>query len=144
LDVLSTRRLASALFGDRLSQPGVVRLAAMSDGNPLLLRELARAALAQNLIARHGAGWRMGAGIPVSDALRELVARRLVGQPDDGRRALELIALAEPARLDAVERIVPADDQPGDGVRPQLVQRHRRTAQLTRELPGEPQPYGPR
>ncbi|MFD7408648.1 LuxR C-terminal-related transcriptional regulator [Streptomyces sp. NPDC059866] len=109
LDVLSTRRLASALFGDRLSQPGVVRLAAMSDGNPLLLRELARAALAQNLIGRDGAGWRLGGGIPVSDALRELVTRRLAVQSDESRQALELIALAEPARLDAVERIVPAD-----------------------------------
>ncbi|MFJ8593465.1 LuxR C-terminal-related transcriptional regulator [Streptomyces sp. NPDC093598] len=109
LDVLSTRRLTSALFGDRLTQPGVVRLAAMSNGNPLLLRELVQAALAQNLIAPDGRRWRLGGGMPVSNSLRELVARKLAGLPDGDRRALELIALAEPARLDVLERIVSAD-----------------------------------
>ncbi|MEU2062440.1 LuxR C-terminal-related transcriptional regulator [Streptomyces sp. NPDC013455] len=109
LDVLSTRRLASALLGDRLAQAGVVRLAAMADGNPLLLRELVRAALARDLIVRDGRLWRLGDGVPVSHALRELVARQLAGLPDEARRALELIALAEPARLDVLEGIVRAD-----------------------------------
>lgn len=109
LDVLSTRRLTSALFGDRLAQPGVVRLAAMADGNPLLLRELTRAAFEQHLIVSEGPLWRLGGGLPVSNALRELVARQLGGLSEDARRAVELIALAEPARLDVLEGIVSAD-----------------------------------
>ncbi|WP_330269489.1 helix-turn-helix transcriptional regulator [Streptomyces griseorubiginosus] len=109
LDVLSTRRLTSALFEDRLAWPGVVRLAAMSQGNPTLLRELARAALARNLVTSQGGTWRLGDAVPVSNALRDLVARPLADLTRQDRRILELIALAEPVRLDVLERIVPAD-----------------------------------
>ncbi|MFF7445552.1 MULTISPECIES: LuxR C-terminal-related transcriptional regulator [unclassified Streptomyces] len=109
LDALSTRRLASALFGDRLAQQGVVRLAAMSYGNPALLRELAGAAVAQNLITAEGRQWRLGGGVPVSKALRELVARQFAGLSRQHRRALELTALVEPVRLEVLERIVSAE-----------------------------------
>ncbi|MFF7946506.1 LuxR C-terminal-related transcriptional regulator [Streptomyces griseorubiginosus] len=109
LDVLSTRRVASALFADRLTWPGVVRLAAMSQGNSTLLRELARAALAQNLITSEGSTWRLGDAVPVSSALRDLVAQQLADVTHHDRRVLELIALAEPVRLDVLERIVAPD-----------------------------------
>ncbi|MFF5477740.1 LuxR C-terminal-related transcriptional regulator [Streptomyces sp. NPDC012935] len=110
LDVLSTRRLASALLDHQLTQPSVVRLATMSAGNPLLLRELVRAALAQNLLVQDDSqAWRLGSGVPGSRALRELVARRLSPLSDDCRQVLELIALAEPAPLHVLEKIAPAD-----------------------------------
>ncbi|MFF7736573.1 LuxR C-terminal-related transcriptional regulator [Streptomyces sp. NPDC007984] len=110
LDVLSTRRLASSLLGHRLNQPSVVRLATMSAGNPLLLRELVRAALAQNLIVQDaGPAWRLNHGVPSSTALRELVIRRLARLSEDGRQALELVALAEPAPLHVLEKVVRAE-----------------------------------
>ncbi|QKV91543.1 hypothetical protein HUT19_07095 [Streptomyces sp. NA02950] len=106
LDVPASRRLAGALLGDRLAQTGVARLARMSAGNPLLLRELVRAALAQGVLRQDGGWWHLDDALPTSDALRDLADRRLRPLGTESRRALELIALAEPARLDVLEGLV--------------------------------------
>ncbi|MFI2760700.1 LuxR C-terminal-related transcriptional regulator [Streptomyces echinatus] len=106
LDVLACRRLAGALLADRLTQSSVARLARMSAGNPLLLRELVRAALAQDLLVPTGGWWHLREGVPLSDALRDLVVRSLKPIGAEARHALELIALAEPARLDILEDLV--------------------------------------
>ncbi|WP_435240871.1 LuxR C-terminal-related transcriptional regulator [Streptomyces cucumeris] len=106
LDVPASRRLAGALLEDRLAQTGVARLARMSAGNPLLLRELVRAALAQGVLRQDGGWWHLDDALPTSDALRDLADRRLRPLGTESRRALELIALAEPARLDVLETLV--------------------------------------
>ncbi|MBL1096618.1 helix-turn-helix transcriptional regulator [Streptomyces coffeae] len=106
LDVPASRRLAGALLDDRLAQTGVARLARMSAGNPLLLRELVRAALAQGVLRQDGGWWHLDDALPTSDALRDLADRRLRPLGTESRRALELIALAEPARLDVLEDLV--------------------------------------
>ncbi|MBL1083484.1 AAA family ATPase [Streptomyces actinomycinicus] len=106
LDVPATRRLTSMMLGDQMAQRSVVRLAAMSQGNPLLLRELLRAALDQDLISHDGHEWHIGTRVPSSGALRDLLARQLANLTRESRRALELIALAEPARLEVLEKTV--------------------------------------
>ncbi|KUN29597.1 hypothetical protein AQJ23_02200 [Streptomyces antibioticus] len=153
LDALSTRHLASALFADRLAWPGVVRLAAMAHGNPTLLRELARAALAQNLITSQGSTWWLGDAVPVSSALRDLVARQLADVTRHDRRVLELIALAEPVRLDVLERMVAEDTllaledagavrvsrpraEPAPGAAPSVALAHPYVAQVLRQDAG--------
>ncbi|MFK0263234.1 LuxR C-terminal-related transcriptional regulator [Streptomyces angustmyceticus] len=106
LDAVSARRLAAALLEGRLNWSGAVRLAEMSAGNPMLLRELLRAALGQGLLTRDGDQWHLGDGTPTSSALRDLVAPGIAALPDTERTALQLIALAEPARLAVLETVV--------------------------------------
>ncbi|MEU8828501.1 LuxR C-terminal-related transcriptional regulator [Streptomyces sp. NPDC048636] len=107
LDAVATRRLAAAMTGDRLTRSSVIRFAAMSAGNPLLLRELLRAAIAQRLLTPEGDHWQLAEdAVPVSSALRELVAQDLDTLADAQRDTLRLIALAEPARLEVLEDVV--------------------------------------
>ncbi|MFG2494647.1 LuxR C-terminal-related transcriptional regulator [Streptomyces caniferus] len=108
LDTVSARRLAAALMEGRLTRSSVVRLAEMSAGNPMLLRELLRAAIDQGLLSRDGDQWHLGDGIPTSHALRDLVAPGIAALPAPERSALQLIALAEPARLAVLETVVGA------------------------------------
>ncbi|MBL1083471.1 hypothetical protein JK359_16075 [Streptomyces actinomycinicus] len=106
LDVLACRRLAGALLTGRLTSSSVVRLARMSAGNPLLLRELVRAALTRHLFVATGSRWHLPDVVPTSATLRDLVARSLQPIGAEARHTLELIALAEPARLDVLEKLV--------------------------------------
>lgn len=103
LDVEATRRLASALLDHRLSHESTVRLAHLSHGNPLLLRELVRAALDQGLLTDEGGWWVLGEGIPTSAALSDLCSSRIAGLTPECRHALELIALAEPVPIDVLQ-----------------------------------------
>lgn len=83
----------------------VLTFARRSQGNPLVLRELAVAALSSGaLVARNG--WRLVASAPVGGGARELVGRRLDAVAGPERAALELVAATEPIRLDAVLEFV--------------------------------------
>ncbi|MCP9212566.1 LuxR C-terminal-related transcriptional regulator [Streptomyces sp. NEAU-Y11] len=107
LDAVGARRLAGTMTGDRLTRSSVIRFAAMSAGNPLLLREVLRAAIGQGLLSRQGAHWHLADDtVPVSGALRDLVAQDLDALSEVRRDALQLIALAEPARLEVLEDVV--------------------------------------
>ncbi len=98
----------------------VGHLARRSQGNPFFVAEYLRAAVAEGLLRRDPSGaWLLhqavGSG-PIEDvadavalpgSLRELIARRLDGLPDDARDLLELASVlgreVEPELLDAVE-----------------------------------------
>ncbi|MCX5233344.1 LuxR C-terminal-related transcriptional regulator [Streptomyces sp. NBC_00233] len=106
LDPAATRRLATAMLGAPLAQGTARRLAQLSDGNPLLLRELARAASEQDLLRASPVGWTLADQVPLSIPLRELIARK-VGHLDlAARDALELVVLAEPAPLTVLDELV--------------------------------------
>ncbi|MEU9484071.1 LuxR C-terminal-related transcriptional regulator [Streptomyces decoyicus] len=108
LDAVSARRLAAALLEGRLTRSSVVRLAEMSAGNPMLLRELLRAAIGQGLLSRDDDQWHLGDGIPTSAALRDLAVPGIAALPEEERSVLQLIALAQPARLAVLETVVGA------------------------------------
>ncbi|MZE52578.1 hypothetical protein GTY86_15030 [Streptomyces sp. SID5770] len=109
LDPESSRELASAFLGDQLSQEGVVRLAQLSAGLPLLLRELVRAASEQHLFNWDGSCWQLDDVVPVSAGLRELTQRQLTALSASATDALEMISLATPARLSILEEVVGTD-----------------------------------
>ncbi|WP_406409343.1 LuxR C-terminal-related transcriptional regulator [Streptomyces sp. NBC_01643] len=109
LDAAATRRLATAMLGAPLARGAASWLARLSDGNPLLLRELARAASEQDLFRHSPAGWTLTDRVPLSVPLRELIARN-VGHLDlAARDALELVVLAEPAPLPVLDELVPPE-----------------------------------
>ncbi len=88
--------LLERVLGGQVDTGTARELARRSAGNPLLLRELVRAALAADVLAdRHGV-WRLGAELPFGDRLADLVPARLESLTDAQRRAVELLALAEP------------------------------------------------
>ncbi|ETK32801.1 hypothetical protein MPTA5024_27800 [Microbispora sp. ATCC PTA-5024] len=110
LDTESTRRLASALLDDQLAYDGAVRLAEMSDGYPLVLRELMRGALELGTLSFENGRWILGDGVPVSLPLRELLGSKIDELSVAPHRALELVALAEPVPLAILESLIsPAD-----------------------------------
>ncbi|MFF3404211.1 LuxR C-terminal-related transcriptional regulator [Streptomyces sp. NPDC002659] len=106
LDADTTRHLATTLLSDRLLHTAASRLAAMAEGNPQLLRELVRAACERGMVLAHPEGWDVADGVPWSPALRELLRQRLHQLNCQEERALDLVALAEPAPLSMLESLV--------------------------------------
>ena len=73
---------------------------ASCQGNALFARELVLGALDAGTLARAGGLWRLTGRPPVSATLRELVAERMSSLSADERAPIELLALAEPLRID--------------------------------------------
>ncbi len=85
------RTLAEVLVAG-VPRADAARIAAESEGSPLFLQELARA-------AREGSS---GGGI----SLTEMLARRIAKLPPDARRLLDAVAIAgQPTRLDVLENV---------------------------------------
>jgi len=76
-----------------LDTQGLARLTALSGGNLQMLTELIRGALARHALVRDGSVWRLGE-LPTTSGLQELVAEHLAGTDENGRRALEVLAVA--------------------------------------------------
>jgi DNA-binding CsgD family transcriptional regulator len=76
-----------------LDARGLSRLTVLSGGNLQMLSELVRGALARQALVRDGDGWRLGE-LPTTSGLHELVADHLAGIDDDGRRVVEVLAVA--------------------------------------------------
>ena len=110
LDADETSELASALLGAQVDAHVARWLWRTSNGNALFARELVIGGReAGSLQLRHGI-WQLVAGASmVSPRLAELVESRLVHLDAAARRALDLVALAEPIGLDVAEEIVGSD-----------------------------------
>ncbi|MER6632961.1 LuxR C-terminal-related transcriptional regulator [Streptomyces sp. NPDC000987] len=106
LDASTARRLAGYFSGHRISQQCAARLADLSAGNPSVLREIIRALQNERPASIFGDSRLV---IPESVVLRKLADARIAVLETAPREALELIALAEPARLTAVEELVDPD-----------------------------------
>ncbi|MFI9825237.1 LuxR C-terminal-related transcriptional regulator [Streptomyces sp. NPDC052013] len=106
LNATATQRLARAWLGEQITDRAARRLAQLSDGNPLLLRELVRAATQEQLLTRSPAGLTLPHQVPLSVPLYDLIKLR-IGQLTPGERnALEQVVLAEPVPLPLLERMV--------------------------------------
>ncbi len=106
LDASSMRQLAGEFGDQKISHQTAVHLARLSDGNPLLLRELIRAAGQQGLFIPGPAGWTLSGNIRLTSPILELVDNGLLNLDREMSEALERTVLASPVRLPILERVV--------------------------------------
>lgn len=100
-----TQILEEALGGP--VDPAAVRaFTTRAEGNPLLLRELVRAARDASTLVRRGPAWVLVAQAPLSGGIHELVVSRLDALPDTHRGALEVIAAGEPLPVAVAAELV--------------------------------------
>ncbi len=88
--------LIGAALGGRISERTLARLEAVSDGNVLYARELVTAAVAGGSLRRSGGVWVWDEQVVLAPRLVDAVGARLATLTDEQRRALALVALAEP------------------------------------------------
>ncbi len=89
-----------------VQREAALAFARRAQGNPLVLRELVRAAVGSGALARHDRGWRLVGDPPVSPGVRELIRGRMDGLPATQRGALEAIAAGEPLPLPLAGELV--------------------------------------
>ena len=92
--------LVEAGLGGPVEQRVLEWVIASCQGNALFARELVLGALDSGTLSRAGGLWRLTGRPPVSANLRELVAERMSSLSADERAPIELLALAEPLRID--------------------------------------------
>jgi DNA-binding CsgD family transcriptional regulator len=91
--------LVERSLGGPLDAAARDRLWALTQGTPLYLREVVRAATDQGVLAEDGGTWRWRGALSGSDRLAELMRDRLAGAGADVRRVVELLAFGEPLPL---------------------------------------------
>jgi DNA-binding CsgD family transcriptional regulator len=88
------------------------RVWALSRGNPMYLREVVEAALAQGVLMRpagEAAEWHWNGRIAGRTRLVELVSDRVGAGGSAERRVLETVALGEPLPVEVLKRLAPAE-----------------------------------
>jgi DNA-binding CsgD family transcriptional regulator len=85
------------------------RLAAVSTGNPLFLRELVVGGISSGALTRESGLWRWKGDVLPSPGLAELVMTHFAGIAGDERDALEIVALGEPLELPLLDALVSPD-----------------------------------
>ncbi len=104
LGVEHTAALAESFLGGPLDAAAVDSVATLTLGNPLFIREvLADARSVGSLIERDGV-WTLTARLSAHDRVSDLLAGRFLDLADDERKALELVAVAEPLPVAVLER----------------------------------------
>ncbi|WP_158088525.1 ATP-binding protein [Thermoactinospora rubra] len=130
----------AGVLGGQVSSPTVAKLAAVSGGNLLYLRELVQAGRAQGRLRRVGGVWGWYGELSVTTRLRELVSDRIGHLDPLEREALELVAFGEPvgtqvvAALTAPEAVERLEDR---GLVTGLVDGRRLLLRLGHPLYGE-------
>jgi DNA-binding CsgD family transcriptional regulator len=102
LDVSGTTALIEATVGGQVSARAATKLHRLSRGNPLVLQELLRSAVANDSLRVRRGVWQLEGSLPADAKVAELVSLRLGALDDRGREALELVALSEPLEFDAL------------------------------------------
>lgn len=101
---------AGALLGGPLEEATAAWLFEVSGANALFLRELVLGGVAERSLVEVGGRWTRAEGASAVPAqLSAIVDQRLGDLGDDERRAIELIALAEPVPLDVAEDLIALD-----------------------------------
>lgn len=136
----ATDALLDQAFHDRLDPVSRVRLARVSAGNPLLLRETLRAGLdTGSLRYRHGV-WRWDGPVRPTTRLVEVVTARLGTVEGSVLEVLEVVACGEPLPVELLERLCGAESIAGaERVGLVVVEQsgHRSVARLSHPLYGE-------
>lgn len=100
LNQSDTTELARQLLGKPVSETLAVQLWDRTKGLPLFVRELLLDVLAQELVVLNEGTWALDRDLRTGARLHEVVDARLAHIPDQARRLLELLALAEPMAVD--------------------------------------------
>lgn len=100
--------LAEALGGE-VAAPTVRRLAEVSGGNLLYLRELVHAGRTSGRLAVRDGAWRWCGELSLTARLRELVEARIGRLEPDERETLELVAFGEPVGAALVAGLTSAE-----------------------------------
>jgi len=98
--------LLEALLGNPVDAAARAAFVARAQGNPLLLRELAQAAVQRSALTLRGDVWILAGPPPLSGGIRDLVAERLGAARDAERVALETVAAGEPLPAEAAAAVV--------------------------------------
>jgi DNA-binding CsgD family transcriptional regulator len=106
LDPIAIDTLLHRVLGAPLDGVAEAELLATSGGNPLFIRELVLAAVADGSLRNVSGVWRLTGPLPASDALGDQVLGRMSSLTDVAREALELVAVGEPIGLDLLEALV--------------------------------------
>jgi DNA-binding NarL/FixJ family response regulator len=109
LDETRTGRLVETVLGAPVEEAARRWMHDRSRGNILYVRELLLGALADGALEdRHGF-WRLARRPRPSASLVDIIGERLAELGKEERRALELLAMGEPMRLEEMEALVGAD-----------------------------------
>ena len=103
----AVHELLEAALGPPVARSTTQRLWRRTQGNPLYLREMVRAAILDETLSRDSGAWLLGEGDTTSLRLVEFVRRRLEGLGTDAQAGVELFALADalsPGLLDQLAR----------------------------------------
>ena len=98
--------LLEALLAGPVDPAASAAFVARAQGNPLLLRELAQAAVQRSALTRRGGGWLLTGPAPLSGGVRDLVAERLAAAGEEERVALESVAAGEPLPADVATAVI--------------------------------------
>ena len=113
LDAELTARLLEEVLGEPVAAGAAHRFWQRSSGNPLMLREVVRAALLSGALREESGAWLLADTSLESPALRDLVDQRLGHLTGDDRAALELLSLADVLSAAQLEALVPSVDVVG-------------------------------
>ena len=91
-----SQEAVEAALGGQLAAPTARRLHDSTRGNPLFLRELVLAGLAEGRLTRTRGVWHWHGDLPLSPRLRGLVEARLAAAGEAEREVLEYVALGGP------------------------------------------------
>ena len=106
---LDVRDLVHAHLGEPVHPGAESRIAELSLGNPLYVRELLHDARQTGALERGDEGWRWKDEVLAFDRLSVLIQRRTRTVSDAGREALELVAVAEHLPLDVLAELTSLD-----------------------------------
>ncbi|HEY4376031.1 MAG TPA: AAA family ATPase, partial [Acidimicrobiales bacterium] len=106
LDQREVGDLLSAALGGPVAGGTIQRLWSVSQGNPLYLRELVIAAVGSGSLTNQEGIWRLGRELATTPRINEVVGARLEGLSEEGRAALELLAVGGPLPVELSEALV--------------------------------------
>lgn len=94
LDVEGVHRLLEEILGPPVSLSMTQRLLRRTEGNPLYLREMVRAALVDETLTKVSGMWEVRSGDTTSMRLADIVRRRIGRLSPEAMRVLEILAVA--------------------------------------------------
>ncbi|TVR26011.1 MAG: helix-turn-helix transcriptional regulator [Ilumatobacter sp.] len=105
-----TAELFASLLGGPLEARTEHIVWTLSQGNPLLVRELVLAGTESGALVAHDSRWFLDGELPSSTRLVDLVDSRLARLPDTARAAVELLTMADPVDPYLLRDVIDPDD----------------------------------
>jgi ATP/maltotriose-dependent transcriptional regulator MalT len=131
--------VSSALTGPVASE-ATERIWRLSDGNPLMLREIVRQSNEDRAFTFSGIQWHWRGLATTGPRLDDLIAEHLRRLPDDAREVLRIAAFGQPLRTEVMQRLA-SEEQVAKLVDESLLVietvEHRRMVRLSHPLYGE-------